>query len=292
MSADATRLDDGYFSAASWKTRVKEWLSRENETANDNPFLEGNVQIVRQIMEDSDSGLRVVVNISADALLSFLRDGRYRNLYEEPVIGGTRKGPSPERIKVDGYLGLGANAKDYYFGAVALGGTGVRFYGEYCMVLNPSAVEPDTQLFDRDSYDLLVAPLSDRRDLNQLINRLKGTWKGDVVDMLTLKLLPELRGSNRLITTGTVSELALHDQEFVEVHHHKTITPASIEEVRQSPDEVAMEARVLARNNAGFAFTAVELRWWEQREQVVRALEERGIRYRIVTLHGRGYQWR
>jgi hypothetical protein len=110
--------------------------------------------------------------------------------------------------------------------------------------------------------------------------------------MLTLKLLPELRDANRLITTGTVSELALRDQEFVEVHYNKAITSRSIEEVRQSPDEVAMEARILARSNAGFPFTAVEFRWWEQRQRVIRALEKKGIQYRIVTLHGRGYQWR
>lgn len=110
--------------------------------------------------------------------------------------------------------------------------------------------------------------------------------------MLTLKLLPELREANRLITTGTVSELALRDQEFVEVHRLGPITPQSLEEVRQSPDEVAMEARILARSQAGFPFTAVELRWCEQRVRLARKLEEKGIRYRIVTLHGRGYQWR
>jgi hypothetical protein len=110
--------------------------------------------------------------------------------------------------------------------------------------------------------------------------------------MLTLKLLPELRGATRLITTGTVSEMILHDQEFVEIHKQGDIFPASIEEIRQSPDEVAMEGRIHARAAAGFAPSAIELRWIRQRDSVVRALERDHVRYRIVTLHGRGYQWR
>ncbi len=274
-----------------WKERVEQWLQREKEDGNANPFLEGNVQIIRQIMEHPETGLRVVINISSDALLSFLADGRYRNLYEEPVIGGKRRTPSPDRVKVDSLLGFGAQARDTYFGAVALGGTGVRFYGEYCMVLAPDQIPPDTRLFDRDSYDLLMAPLSGL-DSKKLVSQLGGTWAKDVIDMLVLKLLPELRYANRLITTGTVSELTLHDQEFVEVHRPGTITPKLLEEVRQSPDEVALESRIINRSQEGFPLTAVELRWCQQRERVIRALEDWGIRYRIVTLHGRGYQWR
>jgi hypothetical protein len=280
-------LDPAYFSVGSWGTRVKDWLG--NQTPDS--FLEGNLRLIRQILEHPDSGLRMVVNISAHALLSFLADRRYRNLYERPIIGGERKGPSPERMRVDQLLGFGNNANNYYFGAVVLGGTGVRFYGEYCMTLKSTEVAPDTQIIDRDSYDLLLPPLSNQ-PLLPLVQMLQGHWDADAVDMLTLKLLPELRGTNRLVTVGTVSEMILHDQEFVEVHKRGTILPESIEEVRQSPDEVAMEARILARANSGFPPTAVELCWLNRRDQVVRALEAEGIQYRIVTLHGRGYQWR
>jgi hypothetical protein len=284
-------LDRYYFSDDEWKTRIANWLKAEEQAGNANPFLDGNVHIIRQIMEHPETGLRMVINISADSLLSFLAFGRYMNLYEQPVIGGKRRTPSPERIKVDALLGLGPQARSTYFGAVALGGTGVRFYGEYCMVLRPEAVAPNTPLFDRDSYDLLMAPLSDLK-AEDTVRRLRGTWTKDVIDMLTLKLLPELRHANQLITTGTVSELALHDQEFVEVHRQGSITPDLLEEVRQSPDEVALDSRILARMLAGFPLTGVELRWRQQRERVIQALGDWGIRYRIVTLHGRGYQWR
>jgi hypothetical protein len=232
----------------------------------------------------------MVINISAHALLSFLAERRYRNLYEMPVIGGTRRQPSAERQRVDGLLGFGRHAGDYYFGAVALGGTGVRFYGEYCMALKTEDVGDDTTIFDRDSYDLLLPPL-ESQDAS-IADILRGTWGSDVVDMLTLKLLPELRDMNRLVTTGTVSEMILHDQEFVEVHKRGAIEPRAIEEVRQSPDEVAIESRIMARQANGFAPTALEVLWLRRRDEVVAALEREGVQYRIVTLHGRGYQWR
>ncbi|HUK19735.1 MAG TPA: hypothetical protein VLW65_25120 [Bryobacteraceae bacterium] len=281
-------FDPGYFSNDSWDKRVQNWL----RGAANNPFLEGNHRIIRQIVSHDESGLRMVINIGAEALLSFLAERHYYNLYEEPVIGGKRRTPSQERIQVDRLLGFGNRPREYYFGAVALGGTGVRFYGEYCMAIKPSEVPDDTQIFDRDSYDLLLPPLSDVPNVSALATQLRGSWKADVIDMLVRKVLPELQGANQLITTGTVSEMILHDQEFVEIHKRGVIGPRSIEEVRQSPDEIAIEARIQGRANAGLAPNAVELRWLQQRRNVLDALAREGIPCRVVTLHGRGYQWR
>ena len=285
------QLDPIYFSSESWHERVNRWLERHS----DDTFLQSNVALIRQIMEHPESGLRMVVNISASALLSFLAEGRYRNLYERPIIGGVTRKVSKERQKVDELLGFEDHPENYYFGAAALGGTGVRFYGEYCMVLKADEVDPDTQVLDRDSYDLVMPPLSESPPSSpkeKVADKLKGKWSRDAIDMLTLKVLPELHGANRLITTGTVSEMILHDQDFVELHKEGGIASSSIDEVRQSPDEVAMESRVIARGNAGYAPTALEILWLQRRDQVTQALEREGIHYRMVTLHGRGYQWR
>jgi hypothetical protein len=283
-----SRLDPAYFSSDSWHNRVQNWLGNHA----DDPFLGSNISLIRQIMEHPESGLRMVVNISATALLSFLAAGRYKNLYEQPIIGGVTRTVSKEREKVDDLLGFGARPDNYYFGAAALGGTGVRFYGEYCMVLKGEEVDVETQILDRDSYDLVLPPLSDDSSPAPVASKLLGKWGPDAIDMLTLKILPELQGANRLVTTGTVSEMILHDQDFVEVHKRGEILTSSVEEVRQSPDEVAMESRVIARGSAGYPPTALETLWLQRRDQVVQALEREGIHYRMVTLHGRGYQWR
>lgn len=287
MNANSRR-DPAYFSTDSWHDRVELWLGNHD----DDSFLKSNVALIRQIMEHPESGLRMVLNISASALLSFLAEGRYKNLYERPIIGGVARKASKEREKVDDLLGFDGHPEHYYFGAAALGGTGVRFYGEYCMALKAEEVDAETQILDRDSYDLVMSPLSDDSDTNQVASELKGKWLRDAIDMLTLKVLPELQGANRLVTTGTISEMILHDQDFVELHKKGEILTSSIEEVRQSPDEVAMETRVIARSNAGYPPTALEILWLERRDQVVQALEREGIHYRMVTLHGRGYQWR
>ena len=287
MKANSQR-DPSYFAQDSWKNRVHRSLNDHS----DDFFLKSNVAVVRQIMEHPESGLRMVVNISAAALLSFLAEGRYRNLYERPVIGGETRTVSKEREEVDKLLGFGEHPENYYFGAAALGGTGVRFYGEYCIALKADEVAPEAQILDRDSYDLVLPPLSDELSGSKLMAEVRGTWSKDAIDMLTLKVIPELLGANRLITTGTVSEMILHDQDFVEIHKEGAILTSSIEEIRQSPDEVAMESRVISRTNAGYPPSPLEILWLRRRDEVVQALEKQGIRYRMVTLHGRGYQWR
>lgn len=286
--------DELYFTGDDWADRVRAWLAHEQKTGNLNPFLSGNQRLIRQTLEHRETGLRMVVNISAFALLNFLQTGQYKNLYENPVIGGMRRQPTKARLRVDELLEFGDDAKDYYFGAVALGGSGVRFYGEYCMVMKPARVDAGTRVFDRDSYDMLVPPLSELDDLElrEVSRILRGEWGRDVVDMLVLKLLPELRSTNRLLTTGTVSELVLHDQDFVEVHYKRKIEAQAIEEIRQSPDEIALESRIRSRRASSFPPSSVELLWLRQREEVARAMQAEGIRYRVVTLHGQGYQWK
>jgi hypothetical protein len=136
-----------------WKQRLDSWLAGKSQS-----FQPANRLAITKSLADPETGLRMVVNIPADALLSFLRAGKYLNIYENPVVGGKPRTPSPKRQEVDGWLGLEGHPREYYFGAVAAGGTGIRFYGEYCMVLRRDAVPPDTRIFDRNSYDLAYPP--------------------------------------------------------------------------------------------------------------------------------------
>jgi hypothetical protein len=281
-------FDPIYFADESWSRRVKLWADAEGDAG----FSGGNLHVVRQVLDDPDTGLRMVVNITADALLSMIDAGQYYNLYDEPVIGGEPRKPTATRLQVDEMLDVGPG---YYFGAVALGGTGVRFYGEYCMVIDPRHVPAETRLFDRDSYDLLLDPLADPPLNEEQLLRLRGWWKDDeddVVAMALLRVLPQVGQGSRLVTSGTISEAVLKDQEFIEVHLARPFGHRELEEVRESPDDAATELTIAERERHGLYTSYVEREWRRRRARVAEYLDEHAIRHRIVTLHGRGYQWK
>ncbi|MGZ4676446.1 MAG: hypothetical protein ACXVJ7_15520 [Acidimicrobiia bacterium] len=276
-------FDPTYFNDDPWSERVRAWVAQPQAGG----FSMGNLQVMRELLQDRETGIRMVVNITATAMLAMLA-GTYKNLYERPVIGGEVKQVSDERIKVDRLLGL---PQDTYFGAVALGGTGVRYYGEFCLVIRPDRVDPATGILDRDSYDLLNPPLDVNISSAQL-DCLRGTWDPDVVEMALRRVLPEFADAVRLATSGTISEAVLRDQEFIEVHLRGTFGPADIDEVRVSPDDVAIENSISEREREGQFVRWAERRWVHRRRLVARALDAERIDQRVVTTHGKGYQWK
>jgi hypothetical protein len=295
--------DPVYFSADSWTDRVSRWIveTRAQE------FADGNEQAVRQAISGTDSGLVAVINIGTHAILRLLPDGRYLNLYERPEIGGRLQKPTETRERVDAAMDI--RGPDVYFAALALGGCGIRFYGEYCLVLALDEIDPDPQLFDRDSYDILLPPFTDPElaDPAVLVGILKGRWHADRYAMSLMKVLPELDHRRRLATTGTVSELLLKDQEYIEIHLHPARATGDeqpeyaarggfgrpeVDEVRESPDDVAAATRLRERSDDGLLMTEVEYEWLLRREAVTRVLTAAGLPARVVTQHGRGYQWK
>lgn len=293
-------FDPIYFSAGSWDSRVAQWI----DATKDQEFAGGNEQAVRQAISDQDSGLVVVVNIGTHALLSVLPDGRYLNLYERPVVGGELREDSPQRKAVDSAMGI--HGKDVYFAALALGGCGIRFYGEFCLVLILDQIDPDPRMFDRDSYDILLPPFTDPGHRQTLIERLVGDWGADRYAMTLMKVLPGLDHQHGLVTTGTVSEMVLKDQEYIEIHLHPARATGDehpqrsrggfgrgdIEELRESPDEVAVATRLRERSDDGLLLTDVEYEWLLRRECVTRTVAAAKLPARVVTQHGRGYQWK
>lgn len=285
-------LDAIYFGAKSWARRVTDALARRKAEGQPAAFFTGHLAVMRQLLSDVDAGPRMVVNIGADAMLAFLASGDYKNIYERPVVGGSARTPTPERKAVDSWLAL-PNPSAFYFGAVALGGAGVRFYGEYCMVIRSSRVAPDTRIFDRDSYDLLLPPLAGRSATRtrRIVESLRGRWGTDLVEMLVLKSMPRLPATHHVITSGHVSGLVMSDQEFIEVHLQGKIALSDIEEVRQLPEEAAIEASILNRRRGRQAPTLVEVRWAAQRRKALRQLAKKGVPHHLTTLNGKGYQW-
>ena len=278
-------FDEVYFSDRSWSERVTAWI-KTNEAQG---FSSENAALVRRVLSDDDTGLRIVINITPGALTSVLREGEYKNLYEHPVIGGAAKEVPASRLTVDEALDLDEHT---YFGALALGGSGVRFYGQYCLVLRPDHDDASTHLFDRDSYDILFPPLATDHPADvDLVACLRGTWVDDRLDMAMLKVLPEIRHDNRLVTSGTISDLLLRDQEFIEVHLHGSIGIDRLEEIRESPDDATTELAILERSRNGLRTSTVDREWIRRRALLAELMDHRKIPHHVVTIYGKGYQW-
>jgi hypothetical protein len=278
-------FDQTYFSASTWAERVDQWIA----THQDAGFSAGNAKVVRDVLRDLETGLRMVVNITAFSLYVVLKDNAYLNLYERPAIGGESREPSETRKHVDQMLGLGVRT---YFGAAALGGAGVRYYGEYCMVLTLDQVAGRARLLDRDSFDIELEPLKSLPLTPERLAVLRGDWDADRIEMAVLRVLLELGHDLRLVTSGTVSDTVLRDQEFIEVHLEGSFAPREVEEVRESPDETAIEMSLRNRRERAIPLTQTEQDWLLRRSWISEHLASYGIRHRIVTLHGRGYQWK
>jgi hypothetical protein len=280
-------LDPIYFADAVWPDRLQRWLDQHLAQRT---FLGAHAAAVEDIAQRRDLGLRMAVNIPAHALLGFLREGRYRNAYERTPDIGYPTTPSPTRLEVDAALFPGpAGPPEHYFGAAVLGGTGVRYYGDYCVVLQEGQriVPDDTQVLDRNSYDAKFAPLVNRASVDDIVRRLRGLWGADLLAMAKLKILPELGSAPRLTTAGVASEMLLHDESFVEIHKRGTFGPEHVHEVRESAADAAVEADLIGRRDRGHALSPEESIWLTRRHAVDRVLAASGIRARIIVTTGR-----
>lgn len=271
-----------YFALESWSDRLDRWEADHAYA----PFTRANRASIERRFADPNTKPRAVVNIRTRILIRFLLDRRYKNLYEleDERVGGPS--PTAHRRAVDERVGIG---RDTYFAAAAMGGVGVRYFGEYCMVLEAGHVPDDTQVLDRDSYDLQFAPLSevDDEDIRKV---LLGRWR-EVEDMIKLRVLPRVSHDWQLVTSGTMIGLALTDQEYIEVHLEAPFGPDEVDQVLEAPESTASEARIRERERAGRANALHESEWVRLRSFAAWLLEDEKVRHRVVTQDGRGYQW-
>jgi hypothetical protein len=278
------KLDPVYFGSENWNERLNNWL-KERSPQYKEFYLANSSQIAESILS-GEAALRMVINIPADALLGFLSENHYQNTYERKIrMGQDLRSVNARRKRVDKVL-FGRDADKYYFGAVALGGCGVRFYGEYCMVLNPDAINADTRIMDRNSWDIEFEPLS-QYDNVEVVSHLRGSWGTDTIDIAKLKVLPQLLESVRLTTTGTVSDAILHDESFIEVHKWESFTTRMLYEVRESTAGPLIESQLRNRCNNAQSVSPEEAIWMTRRAHVNSALEAARVRHRIVESGGR-----
>ncbi len=267
----------------------------------DGGFARANATYVQQtaLAIADNARLHVVFNIGADALRNFVLTDDYRNVYEHPVVEGKELRPSSKRIHIDSIVGL-ADPKNYYFCALSVGGTGMRFYGEYCVVLkSPDDAASVKHVLDRNSYEFATEPLArilEGRPLHEqqhLASKLMCEFRSDDFgDMLSIKVLQHHGARPRLLTIGTVGEAVLSDEDYVEAYHEGKIRLASVYEVRSHPEDEMTESSIEDRFGRGELVSTEELQWAARRQQVREAMDAKGIRHRVVTGNGRGRRWR
>lgn len=286
-----------YFLSNTWGQRLTSCIDKRASTEG-RDFALANANRLAEHLSFAKS-LRVVFNIGAYALLNYLRSGDYQNIYEEPIIGGNRRRPSDTRIEADGLVGI-IPARDFYFCALASGGTGIRYYGEYCAVIDPAAASGKVEkVLDRNSYDLLAMPLraylaemQNRGKVAKLIDGLMSRFDdGTIQQMLAAKVLQRTPDSPRLLTAGAVADAILSDEDYCEAYHRGKVTIDSLEEIREHPADVSREGEILQRLEGGELVRCEEVVWACRRRVIRRKLLVLAVPRSVTADTGRGGRW-
>jgi hypothetical protein len=256
---------------------------------------------------EADAGAHAVVNIACTHIPAFATDKGptpYKNYYDLGKAGPSRVGEQlPTRQIVDQSLPLGSvGPEDVYFAAAEVNGSGIRFYGDVCLVLKDSSVASDTVILDRNSYDLVRLPLRTEIDAApdpdakrcDVAKDISGRWDADLADMCCVKMLDSFDRRRRRLTTGEISTGLLCDEDYIEVlwvrnphDGHMSFGPDDILEVRLNAADVAAEERIMERSRSGPPAAMHELAWMHRRRAAERALNAQHIRVMVVTTTGR-----
>jgi hypothetical protein len=258
------------------------------------------------------SGMRVVCNISSAHIAAVLTgESRgdpkpYKNRYDlaspsnDPqTLGAVVATPQSLREKIDSViasLAATGNGRDFYYAAIELNGTGIRYFGDLCMVLKPEETDANTLVLFKNSYDLFRSPIREEIfvngsiDMGKAIERateLQGVWPDDVIEMAACKILDGANPTERRITTGTVSAGVLFDEDYLEVIRLRSFGTSSLEEIRVSSQDVAVEGRIADRVRSGPTPSYAELQWRHRRRGAERISAQMSVPTRVVATAGR-----
>lgn len=266
-----------------------------DETAQ---YATANAEIVRRVTSGLDvhserpdgGGVRVVFNASCAHVPAILRGG-YKNRADLEREGRVTGSGSGRRTRVDEAVGKVCDTEphDLYYGALELGGAGMRYYGDIALMLKPSSVPKDQALLYRNSYDVERAPISHRvygRDpfREQEIKDLRGDW-AQAARMILRKI--EDRGElpiARLMTNGMVSRGVLDDEDYIEVPRRGSFSRGDLDHARTSVGDEVIETRLDLMDEA---LTPAELQWHTDRRDARAALRRARIDLVRITHEGR-----
>jgi len=256
----------------------------------------------------TESGVHAVANIPSAHLPSFVRLSKngdatpYQNGYD---LGRYRVGDPPSgqtlsrRERVDRALPLvnGACPNNVYFCALDLNGAGVRFYGDFSLVIRNARMDSNTVVLDRNCYDVERSPIVDRilarpvqqrdRARRDEMRRLSGSWSDDLAAMAVTKVFHELGGGQRRLTTGQISDALLSDEDYVEVLRIGSFGASDLVEARISASDSALESLISSRLQRGPVPRWTEFLWRQRRRAAECALRNAGVATQVVVTTGR-----
>jgi hypothetical protein len=261
--------------------------------------------------QKAEAGARAVYNLSAAHVPAIVAAGAasnrpYKNRYDlRAMLGQPTPSPQPLRERVDDAIEQLINqpdGSDLYYGAAEVNGAGIRYYGDICLVLKPSAVAADTLILDRNSFDLGCEPIRSRitmagtaarpeadwpAEAVKQADQLQGRWEKDLADMATCKILDGGKNVPRRLTTAPISDGVLSDEDYIEVVRLDSFGTDEIEEARISAADAGADGRIADRLTRGPTPSLAELQWRHRRRLADQALATKRVRTRIVVTSGR-----
>lgn len=265
-------------------------------------YDEANRAFVEAVLAGIDTGgarrigrARVCFALASAHVEDVLRNG-YLNGYERADRRVGDPPPSDRRRAVDeavvtAFSG-GVAPEDLHYGALEVNGSGMRYYGDRCLILDPANVSDDQVVLYRNSYDLECEPIADRVDGDPdrraaEARDLAGTWH-DRAEMVWKKL-HDAGGvpPGRRLTTGGLARGVIDDEDYIEVPLAVGFGARDVEEARTSAGDSTLELAIERDLIAGMTPSAAQLTWCAQRGDAAAALDAVGIAHRIVTHAGR-----
>jgi hypothetical protein len=310
--------------ATDWKAKLEKLIddagAEHSELAD---YVRANAQAIEGAVAgrgpdaahaDAKAGARMVVNISSSHVPAFCEGSRkneekpYKNSYD---LGKYRyrigNDPPARKLKdreiVDRALPIAEKepgkkeVENVYFGAVELNGAGIRFYGDVCLVL--TSVVDGTVILDRNSYDLIRAPIKsrievkDRSEAEQEKEReneawkLCGLWENDLGNIAALKGLQLLGFRTRRYTTGQISDAVRNDEDYMEILRIDSFGTNELQEARFSAAEAAHDALTGDRLRSRPAPRWESLMWRHRRRRAEEELRRNDVRVQVMTTSGR-----
>jgi len=304
-----------------------EALAKRGTTQRD--YLDANIASVEQLIrcigpDDTEptqgAGACIVVNIAAEHVPSFCKlsiegDKRpYLNAYQLRKVGDKRAAVDDAIVAACARHGAVLDKREICFAAVETNGTGIRFFGDMCLVFkfrpDWAALQPligirmksamqELRVLERNSYDITRAPLaaevkravaaglSENDARTEGIAGWVGSWEDDLIPMLCRRLLQELPSNERRWTSGQMARAVLDDEDYCEVLFPQSFGADDVAEVRITAADVAAEADITSRERSGEAPSPHEILWRNQRRTARRELQRMGIPIRVVATNAR-----